>query len=79
MRKFEFQEEIKIIVSEVFRDGDITDEQWTNQYEGIKKVINVNDLSDFISIHVHTLGITLKEAVKALKITLQQKKDSASI
>lgn len=66
VRKYAYQEEIKILLSEVFRDGDLDDREWTIKYELLKQKTPLEEVSQLIEIMIDK-GYSLEQACKSVK------------
>lgn len=78
VRKFPYQEEVKIISSEVFRDGDMTDDEWTACYEFMKETGGVVETAFELERQVK-LGYKLAEASRIIKLQLQEGKNKSDV
>lgn len=66
-------------MSEVFRDGDETDSQWTARYELIKQKTPLEKMAQLM-VSVQEMGYSLEEArktVKQLLVDAKKKNDIA--
>ena len=74
MRKFAYQEEVKILVSELLRGGDFTDEEWAIRYEQLKNLpeVDIESFGNSIKMMVDN-HFTIEEAVNVLRNTMQEK------
>lgn len=73
VRDYAFHQEIKILMSEVFRTGDMTDEDWIYKYEILKQQTPLEDLGKLIQYQVNN-GFTLEEAVRTVKNIIIERK-----
>ena len=67
MRKFDYQEEIKVLMSEVFRDGDLTDSEWTEKYEALKHKTPLFQMGNLMRVLVDQKEFSIDEARNYIK------------
>lgn len=72
-RDYSYQEEIKILMSEVFRNGDETDAEWTARYELLKQRTPLEKMGQMMAL-VQQMGYSLEEAAKMVKQLLAEAK-----
>lgn len=72
-RKYPYHEQIKILMSEVFRNGDETDDQWTERYELLKQKTPLEKMGEMMEM-VCEMGYTLEEASRTVKQLLVEAK-----
>ena len=65
-RKFAYQEELKIMITEVYRNGGDTDKEWTERYEGLKEVLPMELLGNMMESLIG-LGHTVSDAARITK------------
>ena len=66
VRKYPFQEEIKILMAEVFRDGDLTDAEWTYKYEQLKLHTPLEEMGSLM-LYMTDLGYHIEHAKGIIK------------
>jgi len=77
-RRFTSQEEIKVLMSEVFRTGDLTDEQWTAKYELLKQKSPLEEMGQFMEIMIDK-GYSLDESRNVVKEMLLKVKRKSEL
>ena len=72
-RNYPYHEEIKILMSEVYRTGDMTDFEWTFLYEKLKEKTPLEQMGNLMEAQI-SLGYTLEESAKVIKQMLVESK-----
>ena len=72
-RNYPYHEEIKIMMSEVYRTGDMTDAEWTYKYERLKEKTPLEQMGNFIDAQM-ALGYSLEESRNVVKRMLVESK-----
>jgi hypothetical protein len=73
VRNYAYHEEIKILMAEVFRNGDETDTEWTAKYESLKENAPLEKMGELIGF-ILEMEYTLTEAVAVVKQLLIERK-----
>ena len=66
-------------MSDVFREGDETDSEWTSKYEKLKTVTPLEDIGELMSILVCQWNYSTKEAAQSVKQILIDKKNKIDV
>lgn len=75
-RAFLYQEEIKILMSELFRTGDLTDDEWTYKYELLKEQSPLEDMGELVQIYVDN-GYSVEQGIEVVREMFQKSIDKS--
>ena len=73
VRNYPYHEEIKILMAEVFRNGNETDIEWTEKYESLKQQAPLEKMGELM-VFIMEMDYTLLEAVVVIKQLLIERK-----